>query len=173
MSDFIPLAKPSVTEAEIEAVVGAMRSGWLTRGPGVGEFERAFAEYVGAPEALAVSSCTAALHLAVLGAGVGPGDEVIVPTLTFVSTANVVVHAGGTPVFADVRQATCNLDVASVEARITPRTKAVIAVHYAGQPCELDELGRLCARRNLVLIETPRTPSARSTTARASAARTA
>ena len=153
MSEFIPLARASISEREIEAVAEALRVGWLTRGPGVARFEEEFARYVGAPEALALSSCTAALHLAVLCSDIGPGDEVIVPTLTFVATANVVVHAGATPVFADVLADTLNLDPASVEAKITPRTKAIIAVHYAGQPCDMEALEEMAARHGLALIE--------------------
>ncbi|MBE7560867.1 aminotransferase class I/II-fold pyridoxal phosphate-dependent enzyme [bacterium] len=153
MSDVLPLSRPSITEREIDAVVASLRAGWLTRGPEVARFEEEFARFVGAPEALALNSCTSALHLAVLATGVGPGDEVIVPTLTFVATANVVVHAGATPVFADVLPDTLNLDPAGVEARITPRTKAVIAVHYAGLPCDVAALEKIAARHGLALIE--------------------
>lgn len=153
MSDVLPLSRPSITEREIDAVVASLRAGWLTRGPEVARFEEEFARFVGAPEALALNSCTSALHLAVLATGVGPGDEVIVPTLTFVATANVVVHAGATPVFADVLPDTLNLDPAGVEARITPRTKAVIAVHYAGLPCDVAALQKIAARHGLALIE--------------------
>jgi dTDP-4-amino-4,6-dideoxygalactose transaminase len=152
-NDFIPLARASITEAELDAVREAMLSGWLTRGPQVGEFEEAFATYVGVDEAIATNSCTSALHLAVLGAGVGAGDEVIVPTITFAATANVVVHAGAKPVFADVRRDTLNIDPGSVHDHITPNTKAIIAVHYAGQPCDMDALEALADEHGLEIIE--------------------
>ena len=129
-----------------------LRSDWLTTGPKVDEFETAFARFVGAPEAVAVANGTAALHAAVFALGIGPGDEVIVPAMTFVASANAVVYQGGTPVFADVEADTLLLDVAAAEARITPRTRAVVAVDFAGQPCDYDALRALCARHGLGLI---------------------
>src|SRR3954449_11399434 len=129
----IPFFDLRVEEEDLQAVAETLRSGWLTMGPRTAEFEEVFAEYVGGRHAVAVSSCTAALHLAYLAAGVGPGDEVIVPPLTFVATANAVRYCGATPVFADVvGQHDLGIDREHVEALITPRTRAVAAVHYAG-----------------------------------------
>jgi UDP-4-amino-4,6-dideoxy-N-acetyl-beta-L-altrosamine transaminase len=142
-----------VDEADIAAVVAALRSDWLTTGPIVDEFETAFAKVVGVPHAVAVSSGTAALHAAAFAAGIGAGDEVITTPMTFAATANCVRYLGGTVVFADVRPDTLNLDPAKVEACITPRTKAVITVDYAGEPSDLDELDALASRHGFTLIE--------------------
>jgi dTDP-4-amino-4,6-dideoxygalactose transaminase len=150
----IPFTDLRLEPEDVEAVADTLRSGWLTMGPRTEAFERAFAEQLGARHALAVSSCTAALHLAYLAAGVGPGDEVIVPSLTFAATASASIYAGGTPVFADVvGPHDLGIDPAEVEARITPRTKAVAAVHFAGYPAAVDELAALCAERRIALIE--------------------
>jgi dTDP-4-amino-4,6-dideoxygalactose transaminase len=149
----IPFSRPDLGEEEIAEVVDTLRSGWLTTGPRTQKFEEEFARMVGVPHALATSSCTAALHLALLGRGVKPGDEVITSTMTFAATANVIVHCGATPVLADVDADTLNIDPDDVAARITPRTRAVMAVHYAGRPCAMDALVRLCRARGLILIE--------------------
>jgi len=149
----LPYGRHRVDDADIEAVVAVLRSDRLTTGPTVDEFEAAFAKAVGARYAVAVSSGTAALHAAASAAGIGPGDEVITTPMTFAATANCVRYLGGTVVFADVRPDTLNLDPAKVEAWITPRTKAVITVDYAGQPSELDELEALAARHGFTLIE--------------------
>jgi dTDP-4-amino-4,6-dideoxygalactose transaminase len=150
----IPFTDLRLEPEDVQAVAETLRSGWLTMGPRTEAFERAFAEQLGCRHALAVSSCTAALHLAYLAAGVGPGDEVIVPSLTFVATASAVIYAGGTPVFADIRGLhDVGIDPAAVEAAITPRTKAVTAVHFAGYPAAVDELAALCRARGLALIE--------------------
>ena len=131
-----------------------LESGWLTLGPRTYEFEAAFAAHLGVAHAVAVSSCTAALHLAYLAAGVGPGDEVIVPSLTFAATAAAVIYCGGTPVFADILGPhDFGLDPADVERRIGPRTKAVCAVHFAGYPAAVDRLRALCDAHGLALIE--------------------
>lgn len=148
----LPYGRQWVDDDDVEAVAAVLRSDWLTCGPKVGEFERAVAGVVGAREAVAVSSGTAALHAAVFALGVGPGDEVIVPPMTFAATANCVVYQGGTPVFADVEPDTLLLDPAAVARRITPRTKAIIAVDYAGQPCRYDELRGLAERHGLALV---------------------
>lgn len=148
----IPYGKHRIEEEDIAAVVEVLRSDWLTTGPKVEEFERAFAEFVGAREAVAVSSGTAALHAAIHAIGIGPGDEVIVPPMTFAATANCVVFQGGTPVFADVDPDTLLLDPAQVEARIAPRTKAIIAVDYTGQPCDYDALRVIADRHGLALV---------------------
>ncbi|MBA2357607.1 MAG: DegT/DnrJ/EryC1/StrS family aminotransferase [Actinobacteria bacterium] len=134
---------PAVGEEEIAAVSETLRSGWLTTGPRAAELERRFAEYLEADHVLAVASGTAALHLSLLAIGVGPGDEVITSPITWPATANVIVHAGATPVFADVREADLNLDPDAVAALVTPRTKAILPVHLAGQPCDLEPLWAL------------------------------
>ena len=152
--DVIPLFDLVLEDDDVEAVVDALRSGWLTMGPRIQAFEEAFAEHLGVPHAIATSSCTTALHLCYLAAGVGPGDEVIVPSMTFVATANAAVYCGAVPVFADiVGRERPMIDPADVEARITPRTKAVVAVHFAGYPAAVDQLASLCAERGIALIE--------------------
>jgi len=148
----IPYGRQSIDEEDIQAVVEVLRSDWLTTGPKVEEFERAFARAVGAKHAVAVSSGTAALHAAMYALGIGPGDEVIVPPMTFAATANCVVFQGGTPVFADVEEETLLIDPKEVERRITPRTRAIIAVDYAGQPCDYDELCRIAKKNNIYLV---------------------
>lgn len=148
----LPYGRHSIDEEDIAAVVQAMRSGWLTTGPKIAEFERAFAAAVGAREAVAVSSGTAALHTAMHALHLATGDEVIVPTLTFAATANCVVFQGATPVFGDVDPATLLLDPSSVTAKITPRTKAIIAVDYAGQPCAYDDLQMIACEHGLALV---------------------
>ena len=149
---YIPYGRQQVDEADIAAVVEVLRSDWLTTGPKVAEFEGAIADYVGCRYAVAVSSGTAALHAAVAAIGVGPGDEVVLPPLTFVATANAVLYQGATPVFADVDAATLLLDPEQVEAKITPRTKAIIAVDYAGQPCDYEALSDIAERHQLRLL---------------------
>jgi perosamine synthetase len=149
---FIPYGRQVIDETDIEAVVQVLRSNWLTTGPKVEEFEQAVAQYVGAPYAVAVSSGTAALHAAMYAIGVGPGDEVIVPAMTFAATANSVVYQGGTPVFADVEPQTLLLDPREVVAKITPRTKAVVAVDYAGQPCDYEVLRDIVEKHGVLLI---------------------
>ena len=134
---------PAIGDEEIAAVTETLRSGWLTTGPRTAELEERFAEYVGAEHVLAVASGTAALHLSLLGLGVGPGDEVITSPITWPATANVIVHAGARPVFADVRDSDLNIDPARVAQLVTDRTKAIMPVHLAGQPCDLDPLFEL------------------------------
>ena len=150
----IPVFDLRITREDLDAVADTLRSGWLTMGPRTIEFEAAFAESIGSSHAVAVSSCTAALHLAYLAAGVGPGDEVIVPSYTMAATAAAVLYAGGTPVFADIiglEQPVIDPD--HVEALITPRSKAVVAMHFGGYAAAVDHLAELCDRRGLVLIE--------------------
>ena len=151
--DFLPFHRPSVGEEEIAAVVDTLRSGWLTMGPKTQRFETEFARAVGAPSAVAVSSATAGLHLALDALGIGPGDEVLVPTLTFASTAATVIHVGARPVLIDSDRDTLNLSVVDAARRCTARTKAVIAVHFGGHPCPMDELGALARDRGLAVIE--------------------
>jgi len=150
---FLPFHQPSIDADDERAVLEALRSGWITTGPKTKEFERRFAAYTGAAHCVAVNSCTAALHLALEAVGVGPGDEVITSPVTFASTANVIVHRGAQPVFVDVESDTLNIDANAIETAITPRTKAVIPVDFAGQPCELDDILALARRRGLTVIE--------------------
>lgn len=149
----LPYGGQWVAEDDIAAVVEVLRSDWLTTGPKVEEFERAFADAVGSTEAVAVSNGTAALHAAIYALGIGPGDEVIVPTMTFAASANCVVFQGGTPVFVDVDKETLLLDPLAAEAKITPRTKAIMSVAYAGQPCDYDALRSIAVRHGLALID--------------------
>jgi perosamine synthetase len=149
----LPYGRQSVDEADIAAVVEVLRGDWLTTGPKVAELEAAWAERAGAQQAVAVSSGTAALHAAAFAAGIGPGDEVIVPPMTFAASANCVLYQGGRPVFADVQPDTLNLDPAAAEAAVTPRTRAIIAVDYSGQPADLDDLRVVAQRHALLLIE--------------------
>lgn len=149
---FLPFALPDLGEEEINEVVDTLRSGWITTGPKTKRFEDEFRRYIGSKHAIAINSCTAALHIALAAAGVGPGDEVITSPLTFCSTANVIVHLGGTPVFADIGE-DHNIDPSEIERRITPRTKAIIPVHYSGQPCRMDEILACARNHNLLVIE--------------------
>lgn len=148
----LPYGRQSIDAADIDAVISVLRSDWLTTGPNVAEFERAFAAFVGAAEAVAVNSGTAALHAAYHALGIGPGDEVIVPAMTFAATANAVLYQGGTPVFADVERDTLLLDPTDVERRITPRTRAIAAVDYAGQPADYDALRTIAQKHRLALV---------------------
>ena len=138
---FLPFAIPEIGEEEIQEVMECLRSGWVTTGPKTRQFEEEFAAYMGdGGEAISVNSATAGLHLALEALGIGPGDEVIVPTLTFTATAEVVRYLGADPVFVDVDPVTLNIDVAAIRAALTPRTRAIIPVHYAGLACDMDEL---------------------------------
>ena len=150
---FLPFAQPEIGQEEIDEVVDTLRSGWLTGGPKVQAFEEGIRDVTGASHAVALSSCTAGMHLALLAAGIGPGDEVITTPLTFAATVNVILHAGATPVLADVREDDYNIDVDEIERKITPRTKALLPVHYGGQPCRMDELQALADRHKLRVIE--------------------
>jgi len=149
----IPVTKPVLDEAEERAVVQVLRSGWLVQGPKVAEFERMVADYVGARHAVATSSCTTALHLALLLHGLGPGDEVILPSFTFIATANAVRYVGATPVFADIDPATYTLDPASAAASLSPRTRAILAVHQIGLAADMDAINALAARHGLLVLE--------------------
>lgn len=149
----IPVSRPSFGAAEEAAVVEVLRSGWVTQGPRVAEFESKFADYVGAPHAVAVSSCTTALHLALVAAGIRPGDEVLCPSLSFIATANAIVHAGGVPVFVDINGSTYNMDPNCIEEAITPRTRAILVVHQIGSAAAMDDINEIAARRELMVIE--------------------
>jgi perosamine synthetase len=152
-STFLPYAQQTIEDDDVAAVVDALRSAWLTTGPRVEELEHAFADLVGTRHAVAYSSGTAGLHGATFAAGLGPGDEVVVPALTFAATAACAVYVGASPVLADVDRSTLNLDPAELERRIGPRTRAVIPVHFAGVPVDMEAVGAIAARSNLVVIE--------------------
>jgi len=152
-SVFIVFGSPKIEREEIDEVVRCLESGWIGTGPRVAEFEREFAAYKQSRHAAAVASCTAAMHLSVLAAGIGPGDEVITTPLTFCATVNAIIHAGATPVLADVDPRTMNIDPAKVEAAITSKTKAILPVHFAGRACDMDGLSRIANRYELKLIE--------------------
>jgi dTDP-4-amino-4,6-dideoxygalactose transaminase len=150
---FLVFGAPAIEDAEIQEVVASMETGWLGTGPKVARFERDFAAYKDAQHAVALNSCTAALHLSILAAGVGPGDEVITTPLTFCATVNAIIHAGATPVLADIDPRTMNLDPREVEARVTARTRAILPVHFAGRPCDMEALCDIVARHELKMIE--------------------
>lgn len=151
--DFLVFGSPLIESAEMDEVLATMKSGWIGTGPRVHKFEEMFRAYKGAPYAIALNSCTAALHLALNVVGIGPGDEVIVPAMTFAATANAVIHSGGVPVFADCRRDTMNIDPGEIEAKLTPRTRAVIVVHFAGRPCDMDEIMAIARKHDLKVIE--------------------
>lgn len=153
MSAPIPFHRPSIDDIDCEAVTAALRSAWLTAGPRTAEFERAIAEYTGGRYAVGVSSGTAALHLALVALGIGPGDEVITTPLTFTATVNVIHHVGATPVFADVEADTLLIDPEDAARRITPRTRAILPVHLAGQPCRMDALLSQKRRHHIALVQ--------------------
>ncbi|MEP6695066.1 MAG: DegT/DnrJ/EryC1/StrS family aminotransferase [Chloroflexota bacterium] len=149
----VPFARPALGQEEIDAVADTIRSGWITLGPKTKRFEQEFARYLGVPEAVALSSGTAGLHLAFAALGLGPGDEVIVPTYTFASTAISVMHVGATPVLVDVDPRTLTLTAETARAAITPRTKAIVPVHIAGTACDMDPLLDLARRHDLKVVE--------------------
>lgn len=150
---FLVFGAPQIEQAEIDEVVDSIRSGWLGTGPKVARFEEDFRLYKQAPHAAAVYSCTAALHLAMIASGVGAGDEVITTPLTFCASVNAIIHAGATPVLADVDPRTMNIDPAGIEEKITPRTKAILPVHFAGRPCDMDAIMTIAEKRGLMVIE--------------------
>jgi dTDP-4-amino-4,6-dideoxygalactose transaminase len=153
MTKVLPFHVPDIGEEEIQSIVETLRSGWLTTGPKVRQFEREFTERIGARHAIAVNSCTAALHLALDAISLREGDEVIVPTMTFAATAEVVTYFHAKPVLVDCRSDTLNIDVDQIEKAITPRTRAIIPVHFAGQPCEMEPLLEIARAHNLRVIE--------------------
>ena len=151
--DWMAFCLPDISEAEVQADADVIRSGWWAKGPRTMEFQKKFAEYVGAKHCIAVNSCTAALHLALLTQNIGPGDEVITTPLTFASTANTILHVGATPVFADIDPNTGLIDPAEIEKKVTPRTRAVVPVHYSGLAADLGAIGQICDAHNLFLSE--------------------
>ncbi|MFZ3213774.1 MAG: DegT/DnrJ/EryC1/StrS family aminotransferase [Terriglobales bacterium] len=153
LNKMIPVARPCFGQEEEQAVLEALRSGWVSQGPKVAEFEKRFAEYVGAKYAVAVSSCTTALHLAMIVSGIKQGDEVICPSYSFIATANCVRYVGAQPVFVDIDPVTFNLDPNRIEEAMTPRTRAILAVHQIGLPAAMDEINAIAARKGLLVIE--------------------
>ena len=151
--EFLPFSPPLIGEEEISEVVDALRSGWITTGPRTKRFETEFAGFLGAPGALALNSCTAALHTALVTLGVGPGDEVITTPMTFAASVNVIEHVGARPVLVDVEPDTLNIDPAEIAMHLTPRTKAIIPVHFAGHPVELDSVVELARRHGAAVLE--------------------
>jgi dTDP-4-amino-4,6-dideoxygalactose transaminase len=151
--EFLPYAFPLIEEDDIAAVVDTLKSGWLAKGPKTMELEKQFAKYVGAKYAVAVNSCTAALHLSLVAAGLGEGDEVLTTPMTFASSANVVIHTGAKPVFVDIDPSTMNIDPKKIQEKITTKTKAIIPVHIAGHPCEMDEIMSIAREHNLFVLE--------------------
>lgn len=149
----IPIAKPYLTAEDAQAAYDTILTGWITQGPRVAEFEEKFAQYTGARYAVAVSNCTTALHLSMIVAGIGAGDEVICPSMSYIATANSIKYVGARPVFAEVNPVTYNLDAEDVARRITPRTKAILLVHQIGMPADIDAFSALAKKHNLHLIE--------------------
>ncbi|QHA01548.1 DegT/DnrJ/EryC1/StrS family aminotransferase [Dehalobacter restrictus] len=150
---FLPYALPLIEDDDIEAVVDSLKSNWISKGPKTGKFEKRFAEYIGVKHAIALNSCTAGLHIALLAAGVGAGDEVITTAMTFAASANVIIHCGATPVLVDIDPQTMNIDPAKIEEKITSKTKAIIPVHLAGLPCEMDEIMVIAKKYSLFVLE--------------------
>lgn len=153
MKQNIPYCLPSIDDDEISEVVKTLKSDWLTMGPKTIEFERIISEYTGAKHTVAVNSCTAALHLSLISSGVGKGDEVITTPFTFAATGNTIIHAGAKPVFVDIKKDTYNIDPKKIVDAITPKTKSIIPVHYAGQPCDMKSIMKIAEDYNLLVIE--------------------
>jgi len=152
-SDFLPFSRPSITDADVAAVVEVLRSRWITTGPKAAEFERRFGEYVGCAHTIALCSATGGMHLALKALNIGPGDEVITSSMTWVSTVNLIVLCGATPVFVDVERDTLMVSPAAVEAAVTPRTRMIIPVHYAGAAADLEPMRRLASAKGIPLVE--------------------
>ncbi|MBU4268993.1 MAG: DegT/DnrJ/EryC1/StrS family aminotransferase [Acidobacteria bacterium] len=151
--NFLVFGSPLIEEAEIAEVVSSLRSGWIGTGPKVHRFEEMFRNFTGSRFAMALNSCTAALHLSMLAIGIKPGDEVIIPALTFAATANAVIHAGGRPVLVDCQRETMNMDPEDAERKITKKTRAIIPVHFAGRPCAMDAIADIARRHRLHVVE--------------------
>ena len=151
--DFLVFGSPQIEDDEIEEVIACLRSAWIGTGPRVAQFEKDFAAYKNSLNAVALNSCTAALHLSMIAAGIKAGDEVITTPMTFCSTINSIIHARATPVLADINPITMNIDPDQIERKITPRTRAILPVHFAGRPCDMDAICTIAKRHNLKLIE--------------------
>jgi dTDP-4-amino-4,6-dideoxygalactose transaminase len=150
---FLVFGAPAIEEPEIKEVLDSLHTGWLGTGPKVAQFEKDLAAYKNANHAIALNSCTAALHLSIIAAGIKKGDEVITTPLTFCATINAIIHAGATPVLADIDPVTMNIDPKMIETKITPKTKAILPVHFAGRPCDMDTICNLAQKHNLKIIE--------------------
>ena len=150
---FLVFGAPAIEEPEIMEVTASMKSGWLGTGPKVAQFENSIRNYLRADNTIAVNSCTAALHLSILAAGIKTGDEVITTPMTFCATVNAIIHAGATPVLADIDPITQNIAPKEIEKRITPRTKAILPVHFAGRPCDMDAITSIAGTNGLQVIE--------------------
>ena len=152
---FIIFGAPDIHDEEIDEVVATLHSGWIGTGPRVARFEEEFAavKSVGRNQVAAVNSCTAALHVSMVAADLGPGDEVVTTAMTFSATANAIIHSGATPVLADIDPVTLNIDTAQLEQRITPKTRAIVPVHFAGRPCDMDEIMRTADKHSLLVVE--------------------
>lgn len=151
--DFLIFGSPEIKCDEIDEVVDSLKSCWLGTGPKVARFENDFKNYKKIEHSIAVNSCTAALHLSMLGLGLGPGDEVITTALTFCATVNSIIHSGATPVLADVDSETMNISIEDIKRKITPNTKAIVPVHFAGRPCEMDQIKEICKKNELFIVE--------------------
>jgi len=151
--NFLVFGSPLIEQQEIDEVVASLKSGWLGTGPKVRKFQEMFREYKGSKYAIALNSCTAALHLSMLSIGIKRGDEVIVPAMTFAATANAVIHASGVPVFTDCEKDTMNIDPEDIERKITPKTKAILPVHFAGRPCNMDAIMDIARKNHLRIVE--------------------
>lgn len=151
--ELLIFGSPIIEQAEIEEVISVMKSGWLGMGPRVAQFEKDFATYKGVNQAVAVNSCSAALHLSLIAAGIGMGDEVITTPMTFCATINAIIHAGAIPVLVDINPDTMNINPDLIEEKITPKTKAILPVHFAGRPCEMDKIMNIANRHGLKVIE--------------------
>jgi dTDP-4-amino-4,6-dideoxygalactose transaminase len=152
-AEFLPFSIPTIGEEEINEVVDSLKSGWITTGPKVKKFEDAFKAYTGAKYAVPLSSATAGLHLALLALKLQPGDEVITTPMTFAATVSMIVQAGGTPILADIEPGTLNIDIEQIRKRITPRTRGIVPVHFAGQPCDMDQIFALAREHKLFVVE--------------------
>ena len=152
-NDFLVFGSPKIEQEEIDEVVECLKSGWIGTGPRVNEFENAFRDYIGSKHAIALNSCTAALHLSMLVSGVSIGDEVITTPMTFAATANAILHAGAKPIFVDVEKDSMNIDPSLIEKAISPKTKAILPVHFAGRPCNMDHIMEIAQKNNLLVIE--------------------
>ena len=151
--NLLVFGSPAIEQPEIDEVVKCLKSGWIGTGPRVNKFENRFKEYIGSKFALALNSCTAALHLAMTVSGVSQGDEVITTPMTFAATANAILHTGARPIFVDVEKETMNIDTNLIEKAITSKTKAILPVHFAGRPCKMDQIMKIAQKNNLLVIE--------------------
>ena len=152
-NDFLVFGSPKIEQEEIDEVVECLKSGWIGTGPRVNKFENAFCDYIGSKYAIALNSCTAALHLSMLISGVSIGDEVITTPMTFAATANAILHTGAKPIFVDVEKDSMNIDPTLIEKVISPKTKAILPVHFAGRPCNMDHIMEIAQKNNLLVIE--------------------